>query len=111
MKLNHVDNRQPQQIRVTLPAATVDKLEAYLEYANSSNGNSQGQGFMDLKQLIAEICRAFVDRGDKDFTQWLRTRTQPVSAPVQPTLPRKEKPSRKENGGERQDEGSTLLRD
>lgn len=108
MKLTRIDNREPQQVRVILPAATVEKLEAYLEYTNTS-GN--GQGFTDLKQLIAEICRAFVANGDKDFTQWLRTRSQPVT--VQPTqaVPKKEKPSRKENGWGMQDEDSTLVRD
>jgi len=30
MKLNRIDNREPHQIRVTLPAATMEKLEAYL---------------------------------------------------------------------------------
>ena len=106
MKLNRVDNREPQQVRVTLPAATVEKLEAYLEYANSN-----GQGFADLKQLITEICRAFVANGDKDFTQWLRSRPQPVTVRSTPTVSKKEKLSRRENGVGMQDEGSTLLRD
>ena len=73
MKLNRVDNREPQQVRVLLPAATYDKLHAYLEYANSN-----GQGFADLKQLIAEICRAFVANGDKDFAQWLAAESRPL---------------------------------
>jgi hypothetical protein len=105
MKLNRLDNREPQQVRVTLSAATHDKLQAYLEYANSN-----GQGFADLKQLIAEICRAFVANGDKDFTQWLRSRISPVTTQSTQVLQSKQKPSRKENGGGMQDEDNTLLK-
>ena len=100
MKLDRIDNREPQQVRVTLSAATYEKLQAYLEYTNS-NGN--GQGFMDLKQLVAQICRAFVERGDKDFAQWLRTKTQPSTDEITLGVPRKEKQSRRENGGAMQD--------
>jgi hypothetical protein len=110
MKLNRIDNREPQQVRVTLPAATVEKLEAYLEYANSN-----GQGFTDLKQLITEICRAFVANGDKDFTQWLRSKISPATFPAHPTLPAKlpakENQSRKANGEGMQEKDTTLLRD
>jgi hypothetical protein len=106
MKLTRIDNREPQHVRVVLPAATSDKLHAYLEYANSN-----GQGFADLKQLIAEICRAFVANGDKDFAQWLRSRIAPVTTQSTQVLQSKQKGSRKENGGGMQDEGVTLLRD
>ena len=95
MKLDRMDNREPQQVRVTLSAATHEKLQAYLEYTNS-NGN--GQGFMDLKQLVAEICRAFVERGDKDFALWLRTKTQASMEEITLNAPKKEKQSRRENG-------------
>ena len=108
MKLNRVDNREPQPIRVALPAAIHDKLQAYLEYANS---NGTGQGFMELKQLVIEICRAFVERGDKDFAQWLRTKTQPAVAVQQRVVVRKEKQSRRENGGPMPVEDSTVPRD
>ena len=108
MKLNRIDNREPQQVRVTLSAATYDKLHAYLEYANR-NGN--GQGFADLKQLIAEICRAFVANGDKDFTQWLRSKISPVTTRPTQVLQSTQKGSRKENEGGMQEKDNTLLRD
>ena len=109
MKLNLIDNREPQQVRVTLSAATHEKLQAYLEYTNSSGA---GQGFMDLKQLVAEICRAFVEHGDKDFAQWLRTRVQPaVTLGQTRTVTVREKHRRKENGVAMPDEDSTLVRD
>ena len=104
MKLDRIDNREPQQVRVTLSAATHEKLIAYLEYTNS-NGN--GQGFMDLKQLVSQICRAFVERGDKDFAQWLRTKTQTSTDEITLSVPKKEKRSRGENGVVMQDNNNT----
>jgi hypothetical protein len=54
-------------MRVTVDGATYEKLLAYLDYART-----QGQVFEDVRQLMAEIARAFVDGGDKGFTVWYR---------------------------------------
>jgi hypothetical protein len=67
MKLRALDTRPPQTVRVSLDGATHDKLIAYLAYAAE-----QGQVFTDVKQLLTEIARAFVDSGDKGFTAWYR---------------------------------------
>ena len=69
MKLRALDTRPPQHVRVTLDGATHDKLTAYLVYAAE-----QGQVFADVRQLLTEIARAFVDGGDKGFTAWYRAR-------------------------------------
>jgi len=76
MKLRAIDRRPRQSLHVTLDAATHDKLVAYREYAGT-----QGQHFTDLKQLLAEIVRAFVDEGDKEFSRWYRARTLPTTGP------------------------------
>ena len=76
MKLRALDTRPPQHIRVTLDGATHDKLIAYLAY-----GSTHGQPFEDVKQLLAEIARAFVDGGDKGFTAWYRARQGAAAVP------------------------------
>jgi hypothetical protein len=80
----------------------------HIEYTNSTG---TGQGFADLKQLIAEICRAFVANGDKDFTQWLRSKISPVTTRPTQVLQSTQKGSRKENEGGMQEKDNTLLRD
>ena len=67
MKLRPIDTRPPQQVRVTVDGVTYEKLQAYIDYARA-----QGQIFEDVRQLMAEIARAFVDGGDKGFTAWYR---------------------------------------
>jgi len=67
MKLRPIDTRPPQQVRVTVDGATYERLLAYIDYARA-----QGQVFEDVRQLLAEIARAFVDSGDKGFTAWYR---------------------------------------
>jgi hypothetical protein len=83
MKLRAIDTRPPQQVRVTVDGATYEKLLAYLDYARA-----QGQVFEDLRQLLAEIARAFIDGGDKGFTAWYRARhatDSPSPARLRPT--------------------------
>ena len=77
MKLRALDTRPPQTVRVTLDAATHEKLTVYLEYVRA-----RGQHFADLKQLLAEIARAFVDGGDQEFLRWYRARTSPSALPT-----------------------------
>ena len=67
MKLRPIDTRPPQQVRVTVDSGTYERLLAYIDYARA-----QGQVFEDVRQLLAEIARAFVDSGDKGFTAWYR---------------------------------------
>jgi hypothetical protein len=69
MKLRTIDTKPPQQVRVTVDGTTYDKLTAYMTYAAE-----QGQVFEDVKQLLGEIARAFVDGGDKGFAAWYRAR-------------------------------------
>jgi hypothetical protein len=71
MKLRSLDTRPPQSLRVTLDAATHDKLTAYVTYAAA-----QGQRFKDIRQLLTEIARAFVEHGDKGFAAWYRARQE-----------------------------------
>ena len=68
MKLRSIDTRPPQQVRITVDGATYEKLLAYIDYAST-----HGQVFEDVRQLMAEITRAFVESGDKGFTAWYRT--------------------------------------
>jgi hypothetical protein len=90
MRLRSLDTRPPQHVRVTLDGATHDKLTAYIEYAGT-----QGQHFEDVRQLLTEIARAFVDGGDKGFTAWHRAR--PGAAAVPASVPKggaRERPMR-----------------
>src|SRR5262245_52872055 len=83
MKLRTIDTRPPQQVRVTVDGATYEKLLVYIDYARV-----QGQVFEDVRQLLAEIARAFIDGGDKGFTAWYRTRhatESPLPARLRPT--------------------------
>jgi hypothetical protein len=96
MKLRTIDTRPPHQVRVTVDGATYEKLLAYIDYARA-----QGQVFEDLRQLLAEIARAFVDSGDKGFTAWYRARHATGStspSPPRPTQGNGHDPAR--NGGE-----------
>ena len=77
MKLRALDTRPPQTVRVSLDGATHDKLTAYLAYAAE-----QGQVFTDVRQLLTEIARAFVDGGDKGFTAWYRARQGAAAVPA-----------------------------
>jgi hypothetical protein len=76
MKLRALDTRPPQSMRVTLDATTHDKLTAYLAYAAE-----QGQIFKDMRQLLTEIARAFVEHGDKGFTAWYRAQQGAAAVP------------------------------
>jgi hypothetical protein len=76
MRLRSLDTRPPQHVRVTLDGATHDKLTAYIAYAST-----HGQHFADVRQLLTEIARAFVDGGDKGFTAWYRARQPPAAVP------------------------------
>jgi hypothetical protein len=76
MRLRSLDTRPPQHVRVTLDGATHDKLTAYIAYAST-----HGQHFEDVRQLLTEIARAFVDGGDKGFTAWYRARQPPAAVP------------------------------
>ena len=77
MKLRALDTRPPQTVRVSLDGATHDKLTAYLAYAAE-----QGQVFTDVRHLLTEIARAFVDGGDKGFTAWYRARQGAAAGPA-----------------------------
>jgi hypothetical protein len=77
MKLRSLDTRPPQHVRVTLDGATYDKLTAYLAYSAE-----QGQVFTDVRQLLTEVARAFVDGGDKGFTAWYRARQGAAAVPA-----------------------------
>jgi len=77
MKLRALDTRPPQSMRVTLDATTHDKLTAYLTYAAA-----QGQAFKDVRQLLMEIARAFVEHGDKGFAAWYRARQGTAAVPA-----------------------------
>lgn len=78
MKLRTIDTKPPQQVRVTVDGTTYDKLTAYLTYAAE-----HGQVFADVKQLLGEIARAFVDGGDKGFTAWYRAQSAAPQVPLQ----------------------------
>jgi hypothetical protein len=90
MKLRALDTRPPQHVRVTLDGATHDKLTAYLAYAAE-----QGQVFTDVRHLLTEIARAFVDGGDKSFTAWYRARQSATAVPARvPNGGENERPTR-----------------
>ena len=77
MKLRSLDTRPPQSLRVAIDAATHDKLTAYATYAAA-----QGQRFKDVRQLLTEIARAFVEHGDKGFVAWYRARQGTAAVPA-----------------------------
>ena len=67
MKLKSQEKRKDVQLRVKVKENIATLLEQYVVYANTQLGHN----FSDVKELSAEIFRAFVD-GDRGFKAWLK---------------------------------------
>ncbi len=67
MKLRSQEKLQDVQIRVKVKENIAEELADYVTYANTELGHS----FDDVKELAAEIFRAFV-QGDRKFQAWLK---------------------------------------
>ncbi len=74
MKIGRIEKEKPPvQVRLSVPAATHERLSQYVAYYRHVHGDD-----VDLKAIMIEMLRSVVDT-DRDFQHWLKTQaTKPV---------------------------------
>ncbi len=77
MKIGRIEKEKPPvQVRLSVPAATHERLRQYVAYYRHVHGDDA-----DLKAIMIEMLRSVVD-SDRDFQHWLKTQvtTPTISA-------------------------------
>ncbi len=74
MKIGRIEKEKPPvQVRLSVPAATHERLSQYVAYYRHVHGDD-----VDLKAIMIEMLRSVVDT-DRDFQHWLKTQfTKPT---------------------------------
>jgi hypothetical protein len=68
MKIGRVEKgKPPVQVRLSVPAATHERLSQYVAYYRHVHGDDA-----DLKAIMIEMLRSVVD-SDRDFQHWLKS--------------------------------------
>jgi hypothetical protein len=68
MKIGRIEKEKPPvQVRLSVPAATHERLSQYVAYYRHVHGDDA-----DLKAIMIEMLRSVVD-SDRDFQHWLKS--------------------------------------